>query len=421
MKKILFAAIFVLPWITLLNSCSQPQNTEVLILGTIHSNHAENAHYSYKDIVHILQSYQPDVICVEIRPQEFRKESYLKEMELAAIFGLANDIPVYPIDWWIGDERQKMKEYMKTDEYRIKKAKADSMIEVSPIIKTFAERNGELKDYIHLKDYTWWNGKEFNGYTQEKYRISMEVFGDHCANLYYRTRNDSMLMRIGRAMEQHPGEKIMVLTGAEHKHYFDRELKKQNGMIVHELSDVHIMPTPVQDEAVKDFLAWRDPGSYIPDISEGARFDRIRSHRLIRLLHVKDMDFHPYTIPDENIDQAMAILDTLEPQFGQLADFYFEKGWIEFLKGRHQESLACMDRVLEDSSALYEGTKSFILPMALRTQAMCHDMMGQRQQAIVLYREAREKDLEFGPLTDRMSDILYDRWLEKPYRHRQEG
>ena len=421
MKKILFAAILTLPWIVLMFSCSQTKTTEVLVLGTIHSNHAKNAHYCYEDIVHILQSYQPDAICVEIRSQEFRKESYLKEMELAAIFGLANDIPVYPIDWWTGNERDQMKEYTKTEQYKIKKALADSMLQASSIIRTFEEKNGKLKDFIHLKGYFWWNGGEYNDYITEKYRISMEVFGDHCINLYYRTRNDSMLARIGMAVEKHPGEKIMVLTGAEHKHYFDRELEKQNRVMVHKLSNIKIVQTPVQDEAVKDFLKWRDPGSYIPEISLAERYDRIRQYRLIRLLHGKGMDFHPYSIPDENIELGMAILDTLKPQFGQLPDFLFEKGWIEFLRGHHQESIAYMDRVLDDSSSLNEGTKSFILPMALRTQAMCHDMMGRRQQAIALYREAKEKDLQFGPLADWKSKVYYDRWIEKPYRHRQEG
>jgi hypothetical protein len=421
MKKIVLAAILTLPWITLMFSCGQTHTTEMLVLGTIHSNHAKNAHYTYEDIVHILQSYQPDAICVEIRPQEFRKESYLKEMELAAIYGLANNLDVYPIDWWTGNEREKMEEYMKAEDYKIKKVIADSMLQASPIIQAFEEENGELKDYIHLKDYSWWNGKEFNDYTLEKYRISMGVFGDHCINLYYRTRNDSMMSRIAQAIENHPGERIIVLTGAEHKHYFDRELRNQNGVVVHELKDIQIESTGVMDKAVKDFLVWRDPGSYIPEITEGERFDRIYRHRLLRLLHGKDMDFHPYTVPNDNIDQGLAILDTLESQFAHLPDFAFEKGWIEFLRGHHQESIAFMDRVLEDSTSLHKPRKNFIIPMAMRTQAMCHDMMGQRQQAVMLYRKAKEKDLEFGPLDDWKSKVFYDRWIDKPYRHREEG
>ncbi len=63
------------------------QKTQVLVIGTIHAGHETNPNYSNQDIVNILGTYNPDVICVEIPPSYFGKRSYLKEMMLATIYG----------------------------------------------------------------------------------------------------------------------------------------------------------------------------------------------------------------------------------------------------------------------------------------------------------------------------------------------
>ena len=54
--------------------------------GGNHSRSArEERELLYADVVHILATYDPDLICVEIRPQDFRREPYLKEMMLATV------------------------------------------------------------------------------------------------------------------------------------------------------------------------------------------------------------------------------------------------------------------------------------------------------------------------------------------------
>jgi hypothetical protein len=90
-------------------------STKVLVVATIHGNHETNPNYSYQDLLNILYTYKPDAICVEIRPEDFRKQSYLKEMMMATIFGIDQNIKVYPIDWWgTGDDRTKQSAYIKT-------------------------------------------------------------------------------------------------------------------------------------------------------------------------------------------------------------------------------------------------------------------------------------------------------------------
>ncbi|MGO8814014.1 MAG: hypothetical protein ACLQVG_05015 [Terriglobia bacterium] len=79
--------ILIAAWICpggLFGASSAP-GTQALVVGTIHDRHARNENYSYADVVHILATYDPDLICVEIRPQDFRREPYLKEMMLATV------------------------------------------------------------------------------------------------------------------------------------------------------------------------------------------------------------------------------------------------------------------------------------------------------------------------------------------------
>ncbi len=86
MKKKRFLFSLTLLFAIVLFSCSLKNNrTQVLVIGTIHESHKSNPNYTHQDIVNILGTYNPDVICVEIPPSYFRKRSYLKEMMIASI------------------------------------------------------------------------------------------------------------------------------------------------------------------------------------------------------------------------------------------------------------------------------------------------------------------------------------------------
>jgi tetratricopeptide (TPR) repeat protein len=417
-KKIIFPFILVFTMSVLL-SCKQDKPTEVMVLGTIHYSHMKNPNYNLEDIVQILDSYNPDAICVEIPPEIFRKKQYLVEMTLASIYGIDKELPVYPIDWWTKGTREERAAYKKTDEFKRKKALMDSLRKASKIIREFEEKNGQWKDFSNKKDFFWYNGEEYNAYTIENYRISMEVFGDHLINLYYQTRNDSMVARIKKAIEKHRGEKIIVLTGAEHKHYFDREFDKDKSIIVHQLNDFEIKESPLTTKAVKQYIAFGDPSVYFENSTLQDRFHQIQ-RRMTPIIHGMGMDFNPYIIPEENIKTGAERLKELETKFGHLPDYKFEKGWISFLQGNYEESIRLMNEVIKDSANVHPKLKWFILPSAVRTQAYCYDMTGKRKEAIQHYRKGKKIARLHGELSESKSRILYDRWIEKPYTHKAE-
>jgi len=72
MKKLLILFIGLFLIVTLLGTNNPQSKTEVLVIGTLHQYHRNNPNYSYENIVSAIATYDPDVICVEIRPEEFR-------------------------------------------------------------------------------------------------------------------------------------------------------------------------------------------------------------------------------------------------------------------------------------------------------------------------------------------------------------
>lgn len=415
MKRYPFGMVFLI-LLALFGSCRPDRPTEVLVLGTIHARHAENPNYQYADVMHIIQSYKPEVICVEIRSEDYRKKPYLKEMDLAALFGICNSIPVYPIDWWEQGVREERNKYAETVDYKKKEGILDSLMQTSPVIQDFEKTYGTRPVANQNKDFQWFNGRQFNDYYAEYYRLSMQVYGDHCVNLYYKSRNDSMLKRIEEVLFKHPGEKILILTGAEHKHYFDNALLRNPNVRLRVLQDMSIISRPIQQEAVRDFLEYGDPGLFLPDISQAERF-RFIKRKLNPLVHGTDMDFDPYIVPTENIEKAAEILEYMGTEYSHLPGYAFEKGWLCFLQSDYAKAIQYMDTVIMDSSRVDPGGSWYILPASCRVQGFCFDMLGQRARAVNKYRQARKISEGFDNFPAALRPVLFDPWIENPYTH----
>lgn len=87
--KILLTSIFIVSvsW----HSGMTQNKVDVLVVGTIHNQHAVSD-FTYNDVLKVLNTYKPDLICVEIRPEDFRTKPYLREMMLATQYGDLNGI-----------------------------------------------------------------------------------------------------------------------------------------------------------------------------------------------------------------------------------------------------------------------------------------------------------------------------------------
>jgi tetratricopeptide (TPR) repeat protein len=395
----------------LLNS----HKSEVLVVGTVHQRHSTDTNYTYRHLFNILSAYNPDIVCVEIRPIDFRKEQYLDEMMMATIWAITNGKKAYPIDWWTnGNVRQVRDSLLNLPEYKKKEQEYEALEAKDTIISNFEKRYGKWEDQGQ-QGYEFWNGKEYNEYWMEDYRLSMQVFGDSPFNLYYRTRNDSMMALISLVIRQNPGRRVIVLTGAEHKHYFDNILERNPDV---SLIDFHsILPFPEKDfdPALKSFF---DDANDLPYYEDGYPRDMNEYYRekLIPLIHGPDMDFNPDIVPAKNILKAEKVIarwkkEGVSSSESDIVDF--ELGWLDFLKRDYREAIGYLSSLSQriEAGAVKDP---FLRAITHRNLGLCYDCIGERDSAIVCYK--RGEELASTTSFARVISFMFKNYKEQPYR-----
>jgi hypothetical protein len=412
-KMVYFLLIFITVSAELIYPDTTKNNdkTKVLVLGTIHGVHYRNPKYNFDHIAQILQTYNPDVICVEIRPVDFRKVLYLTEMVTATIYGVKNYKKVYPIDWWSVDTRADRDAYMKTDEYK-KKEKIEIAKETeNVIIQDFNKKYGEWKNYSSVKGYEFWNSEEYNKYWEEAYRISMEVYGDGPMNLFYKTRNDKMLELIKNAIHENPGKKIIVLTGSEHKHYFDIILAKEDDVTLVKFDEILPLKSYIPDEDITLFIK-ENRANYYYDTSTQEGRDNYFHGCLMELVHGMDMDYKPEIIPSKNIPKAKVIIDEWEKTDPASIGLAFELGWYYFLTENYEKAIANFENTLKNIDKFY--VKNLYLNV-YRSLGFCNDMLGNREKAIEWYIRG-EKFADENGTSKSFKDLMFKNYKEVPYK-----
>ena len=387
--------------------------TEVLVVGTVHQRHSIDTNFSYKDIFKILSTYDPDVVCVEIRPKEFRKEPYLEEMMLATIWGVIHDKKVYPIDWWLDGARQVRDSLMKLPEYKQKEREVDAIEAKDSIVGNFEKKYGTWKNQGQT-GYEFWNGKEYNDYTMEEYRLSMEVFGDSPINLYYWTRNDSMMAYILSAIRENPGRKVIVLTGGEHKHYFDKALRNDSAVSLVQLASILPLTNKEFDPAITSYLEEMNDLPYYETGHPKDMNDYYRT-KLIPVIHGPDMDEYPETVPPGNIVKAEKVINRWkkDPSSSTASDIIdFEIGWLHFLKREYHQAIGFLSPL---SLRIEAGTvrDPFLRAATHRNLGFCYDCIGKRDSAIVNYR--RGEELARGTPFESSIKVMFKNYKVQPY------
>jgi tetratricopeptide (TPR) repeat protein len=393
------------------------QLTEVLVVGTIHGRHRSNANYSYEDVARILDTFNPDAVCVEIRPEDFRRRPYLREMHLGAVWGLSQARPVHPIDWWGPDnDREVRAKLAKQPEFQEKEARLDRLKADDPIIRAFEKKYGDFDQDTSL-GYRFWNGDEYAQYFAESYRLEVEVYGDSPFNLHYVSRNAHMMESIWAAIAENPGHRIAVLTGSEHKHVFDGELARSPKVRLVSFESILPLSERPLSRAMQAFLDEDDDLLYYED---GAikDLDEYFHAKLIPLVHGPDMDFKPEIVPERNVRVAERIVERWQRMSPSSDARRFEQAWLHFLRRDYGRAIAEYAAVAGQIEA-GKVKKPFYRSETYVDLGRSYDLLGERKKALSAYQRAEVILRQDG----REAEVRYilRGYLVRPYQRPSAG
>lgn len=217
----LFVIIFL---ITL--SCSNPKKSKVYFIPSLHGLHKTNQKYNYDSLKAIVSRLNPDVIAVEIRPEDIDQDSlYLKESYPHEMWEMRYWFPDKTIEGfdWLGDDIEGVlipDEYWENTSKIMKYRRAlrkDSIYsnkcaECDSILK---ERINLIKD-VSLKDILNSNDSKL---TKEYYKcLKSKLDGSIHERLirFNDKRDKKILANIKSIVQDNKGKTIVIITGDDH-------------------------------------------------------------------------------------------------------------------------------------------------------------------------------------------------------------
>lgn len=236
LKKTLLIVLFIPLFFASLNATESsrttskrqpsPKETEVFVVGGIHQSHERAKLYTYQRMGQLVTELSPELLCVEVEqryiddgsdrgmPYDFQKFM----VPLARKAG----IPVVGIDWWDEKRGDIWKQLQK-------EAFADNAIapETALLDGLFRLLNG----YFQERDFAEINSPEITALWEAQNEMKYKVFRQHpkykAIDEFEKERNDHMVENVLQAIRRHPGKRILIAVGIDHKYYIERELRRR--------------------------------------------------------------------------------------------------------------------------------------------------------------------------------------------------
>lgn len=205
---------------------SQKGRGGVFVLGGIHQTHERAEKYTYARLGEVFTHLAPDVLCVEAN-QRFVADGSNKGMPrdfALHILPLARKrkIPVFGIDNWTPgafDSWQKEQ----------RKAAANPALRAEVMLIGGLFRL--LNDYFVKRDFAEINDEAITALWRAKSELKYRIYRSRPAYRsiweFERKRNDFMVAAVKRAIRQHPGRRILVAVGIDHKYYIEQALRDE--------------------------------------------------------------------------------------------------------------------------------------------------------------------------------------------------
>ncbi len=255
MKRLI--PVLLMPLLFLVSCQPELPKNEVIVMGMIHSGHRTNPNYDIETIKSLVREIDPDFILTEIPPdrypqarKEFDELDTIMESRVRvfpeyvdAIFPLTKemDFEIIPTAGWtkpMNDFRREKLNEIRNNPDRAEdwQAYQTSMQEGAKAISA----NGDPNDPYYI------NSNTFDSLMFLRYQTYNTLFNEELLLGGWDNINIAHYWHIEKAIEKHRGEgkRFLITYGSAHKHWFLKELRKRDDIIIKEM-------TPFLDKILK--------------------------------------------------------------------------------------------------------------------------------------------------------------------------
>lgn len=204
--------------------------TEVQVLSTIHKHHLTNPKYPYSKVTQLIKKFDPDLIGVEIRPEDIMADSvYLAQFYPLEMRQVLKDFPpekIIGFDWYGEEMRGKRMpadvfKNEQTELGQIKKLEREMNQDTSlaPKLLPLAELSKKQVEIVKTHSPAELNNGEYDNITATFYTIlNAALTGTEYEKYaaFNRQRDIEISGNIVKLVEENPGKRIIFLLGANH-------------------------------------------------------------------------------------------------------------------------------------------------------------------------------------------------------------
>ena len=222
-----------------------------------------------------------------------------------------------------------------------------------------------------------------------------------------------MMELILSAIRKYSSHRVIVLTGSEHKHFFDREFRKDPDVETLDLDGLLPLKAGPLEPAMASFLDTGDNFGDLAYFEPGYPGDAYYVEKLVPLAHGPNMDVFPGRIPAANVERAAKVLERWRNSRPESDQQVFERGWSAFLAGDYAGAIKLL-RQLTDRIDAGKVADPFVRFDTYVNLGRSYDMLNQRSNALACY--ARVEQLLIGTRFESAKGYILQDYETVPFR-----
>ena len=207
----------------------QPKVTEVTIVGSLHKYHRDLKHYSFEDLKKLIESKKPEVICIEVMPENYKGTATVKApyeyREAIMPFLLSTKAEIKPIDWVNDDWNEFLKEQKALSESPKTSGLFNAIVNPLELLVKHANDKSVAK-----LDYAFYNSDLMDELIEAQYEVLVNAFPGSKMVQIADKRNENIANLLIEAVKRNKGKRILVLIGMEHKFALKKRLRVTPGV-----------------------------------------------------------------------------------------------------------------------------------------------------------------------------------------------